>query len=654
LGIALAGARHFSPSSPGNQIRISGPQICARAGTGGETAGGKENAMARKSDDRTGAKTPAPRGRKLRSQFWFDNPENPGMTALYLERYLNFGLTREELTSGKPIIGIAQTGSDLSPCNRHHLQLAERVREGIRDAGGIALEFPCHPIQETGKRPTAALDRNLSYLSLVEVLYGYPLDGVVLTTGCDKTTPAALMAAATVNTPAIVLSGGPMLNGWWKGRRTGSGTIVWEAREQHAAGKIDYQQFLDLVASSAPSIGHCNTMGTASTMNALAEALGMSLPGCAAIPAPYRERAQIAYETGRRIVEMVHQDLKPSDILTREAFENAIVACSAIGGSTNAPIHINAIARHIGVDLAIEDWERIGYDVPLLVNMQPAGAYLGEEYYRAGGLPAVMHELLAAGRLHGDALTVNGRTMGENVRDAVNEDPDVIRPYGMPLKPKAGFKVLKGNLFDSAIMKTSVISDEFRARYLSNPDDPDAFEGRAVVFDGPEDYHRRIEDPALEIDEHSLLFIRGAGPIGYPGSAEVVNMQPPAALIKKGITSLPCIGDGRQSGTSGSPSILNASPEAAAGGGLALLRTGDRVRIDVAKGTADILISPEELAERRAALHRRGGYPYPASQTPWQEIQRSMVEQLSDGMVLAPAVKYQRVAQTKGMPRDSH
>jgi xylonate dehydratase len=590
---------------------------------------------------------------RLRSQLWFDNPDNPGMTALYLERYLNFGLTRAELAAGKPIIGIAQTGSDLSPCNRHHLELAKRVREGIRDAGGIAFEFPMHPIQETGKRPTAALDRNLAYLGLVELLFGYPLDGVVLTTGCDKTTPAAIMAAATVNTPAIVLSGGPMLNGWWKGERAGSGTVVWWARQEHAAGRMDYQEFLDLVASSAPSIGHCNTMGTASTMNALAEALGLSLPGCAAIPAPYRERGQIAYDTGRRAVEIVREDLKPSDILTREAFENAILACSAIGGSTNAPIHINAIARHVGVALSIKDWETIGYDVPLLVNMQPAGKYLGEEYYRAGGLPAVLRELIAAGRFHARALTINGKTIGENVEHAKIKDADVIRPYDKPLKQHAGFKVLSGNLFDSAIMKTSVISDEFRRRYLSNPKDPDAFEGRAVVFDGPEDYHRRIDDPSLQIDATTMLFIRGVGPIGYPGSAEVVNMQPPAALIKQGITSLPCIGDGRQSGTSASPSIVNASPEAAVGGGLALLETGDRVRIDLRKGTADVLISDAELARRRAALEKRGSYRYPPNQTPWQEIQRGMVEQLADGMVLEPAVKYHCVAQ-RSVPRDNH
>ncbi len=590
---------------------------------------------------------------RLRSRLWFHNPHNPGMTALYLERYLNYGLTKEELTSDKPIIAIAQTGSDLSPCNRHHLELADRVRDGIRDAGGIAFEFPVHPIQETGKRPTAALDRNLAYLGLVELLFGYPIDGVVLTTGCDKTTPACLMAAATVNIPAIVLSGGPMLNGWRNGERVGSGTIVWKAREEQAAGRIDYDEFIDIVSASAPSVGHCNTMGTASTMNALAEALGMSLPGCAAIPAPYRERAQIAYETGRRAVEIVNEDLKPSDILTRKAFENAIVACSAIGGSTNAPIHINAIARHVGVTLSMADWEDIGYRVPLLVNMQPAGKYLGEEYYRAGGLPAVMHELARAGRIHADAPTINGKTMGENVANAGAQDSDVILPYGNPLRQTAGFKVLRGNLFDSAIMKTSVISEEFRRRYLANPADPEAFEGRAVVFEGPEDYHHRIDDPSLGIDENTILVIRGVGPIGYPGSAEVVNMQPPAALIKRGVTSLPCIGDGRQSGTSGSPSILNASPEAAAGGGLALLRTGDRIRIDLKAGSADILISAAELAQRRAALEKAGGFKYPPSQTPWQEIQRGMVEQLADGMVLEPAVKYQGVAQ-KFVPRDNH
>ena len=591
---------------------------------------------------------------RLRSRQWFDNPENPGMTALYLERYLNFGLTQRELRSGKPIIGIAQTGSDLSPCNRHHLELAKRVREGIRTAGGVAFEFPVHPIQETGKRPTAALDRNLAYLGLVEILYGYPLDGVVLLTGCDKTTPACLMAAATVNLPAIVLCGGPMLNGWWKGERCGSGMAIWKAREELAAGGINDREFLDIAAASAPSAGHCNTMGTASTMNALAEALGMTLPGCAAIPAPYRERAQMAYETGVRAVEIVNEDLKPSEILTRKAFENAIMACSAIGGSTNAPIHINAIAKHIGVKLAIEDWETVGYHIPLLVNVQPAGKYLGEEYYRAGGLPAVMHELLRADELHGDALTINGKSMADNVRHTTTQDPEIIRPFRQPLKRQAGFKVLSGNLFDSAIMKTSVISEDFRRRYLSDPKNPNAFEGRAVVFEGPEDYHRRIDDPALKIDEGTILFIRGVGAIGYPGSAEVVNMQPPAALIKRGITSLPCIGDGRQSGTSGSPSILNASPEAAVGGGLAMLKSGDRVRIDLNKGTADILISKAELAQRRAKLEKQGGFKYADSQTPWQEIQRGLVDQLADGMVLRPALKYQRVAQNRGLPRDNH
>lgn len=593
-------------------------------------------------------------GVKLRSQIWFDNPDDPHMSAMYIERYMNYGLSRAELQSGKPIIGIAQTGSDLAPCNRHHVQLAQRVREGIRAAGGIAFEFPVHPIQETGKRPTAALDRNLAYLGIVEVLFGYPIDGVVLLTGCDKTTPACIMAAATVNIPAIVLSGGPMLNGWFKGERTGSGTIKWKARELVASGEINDQQYVELVASAAPSIGHCNTMGTASTMNGLAEALGMSLPGCAAIPAPYRERPEISYTTGVRIVEMVHEDLRPSDILTREAFENAIVVNSAIGGSTNAPVHVNAIARHIGVPLSVTDWQKYGHKIPLLVNMQPAGKYLGEEFYRAGGIPAVVAELISAGKIHEGTKTVNGKTMGENCKGKFSWDRDVIRPYKEPLLADAGFIVLHGNLFDSAIMKTSVISKEFRDRYLSDPKSPDAFEGKAVVFDGREDYHARIEDPSLGVDEHTMLFIRGVGPIGYPGAAEVVNMQPPAALLKRGIKSLPCIGDGRQSGTSGSPSILNASPEAAAGGGLAILKNGDRVRIDLRKGEANILISDGEVAERRAALQKSGGYPYPASQTPWQEIQRGMIDQLADGMVLKPAVKYQRVSQTMGIPRDSH
>jgi dihydroxy-acid dehydratase len=600
------------------------------------------------------ATTSATQPRTLRSRAWFDNPHNPDMTALYLERYLNYGLTREELQSGKPIIGIAQTGSDLSPCNRHHLVLADRLREVIREAGGIAIEFPVHPIQETGKRPTAALDRNLAYLGLVEVLYGYPLDGVVLTIGCDKTTPACLMAAATVNLPAIALSVGPMLNGWFKGERTGSGTIVWKARQMMAAGELDYQGFMALVASSAPSTGYCNTMGTATTMNSLAEALGMQLPGSAAIPAPYRERQQIAYLTGKRIVDMVSEDLKPSDILTRDAFLNAIVVNSAIGGSTNAPIHLAAIARHAGVELSLKDWQDHGHKVPLLVNLQPAGEYLGEDYHHAGGVPAVVNILMKQGLIRENALTVNGKTIGDNCRGRETELPQVIRPFDQPLATDAGFVVLSGNLFHSAIMKTSVIGKEFRDRYLSTPGDPDAFEGPAVVFDGPEDYHARIDDPALGIDETTLMFIRGAGPIGYPGSAEVVNMRAPDYLIKRGITSLPCIGDGRQSGTSASPSILNASPEAAAGGGLAILKTGDRVRIDLRKGTADMLISDEELAGRRAALNAAGGYPYPASQTPWQEIQRDLTGQMETGATLELAVDYQRIAQTKGIPRDSH
>ncbi|MER9023493.1 dihydroxy-acid dehydratase family protein [Mesorhizobium sp. M0815] len=593
--------------------------------------------------------------KKFRSQEWFDNPDNPGMTALYLERYLNYGLTRAELMSGKPLIGIAQTGSDLSPCNRHHIELAKRVREGIVSMGGIPFEFPCHPIQETGKRPTAALDRNLAYLSLVEVLYGYPLDGVVLTIGCDKTTPAMLMAAATVNIPAIALSVGPMLNGWHKGKRTGSGTIVWESRQRLSAGEIGYDEFMDIVASSAPSTGYCNTMGTATTMNSLAEALGMQLPGSAAIPAPYRERGQIAYETGKRIVDMVHEDLKPSDIMTRKAFENAIVVNSAIGGSTNAPIHLNAIARHLGVPLDNNDWQKVGLNIPLIVNLQPTGEYLGEDYHHAGGVPAVIAELMKGGMLpYPEAMTANGKTIGDNCSGAVNENLDVIRTVAEPLKANAGFINLKGNLFDSAIMKTSGISPEFRERYLSNPKDPEAFEGNAMVFDGPEDYHARIDDPAQGIDEYTILFMRGAGPIGYPGGAEVVNMQPPAYLIKKGIHALACIGDGRQSGTSGSPSILNASPEAAIGGGLALLKTGDRVRIDLRKGTADILVSDDEITRRRAELQNNGGYHYPKHQTPWQEIQRGMVDQFSEGMVLKPAVKYQDVAHTSGVPRDNH
>ncbi|MGL4811066.1 MAG: IlvD/Edd family dehydratase [Beijerinckiaceae bacterium] len=597
---------------------------------------------------------------QLRSKAWFDNPANIDMTALYIERTMNFGLSREELQSGRPIIGIAQTGSDIAPCNRHHIELAARVRDGIREMGGVPFEFPIHPIQETCKRPTASLDRNLQYLSLLEILYGYPIDGIVLTTGCDKTTPAQLMAAATMNIPAIALSGGPMLNGDFRGERTGSGTIVWKAREMMAAGKLDYTGFVSLVASSAPSAGHCNTMGTASTMNSLTEALGMSLPGCAAIPAPYRDRYEMAYLTGKRIVEMVWEDLKPSDILTRDAFANAIAVNSAIGGSTNAPVHLNAIARHIGVELNNDDWEKIGYDIPLLVNLQPAGEYLGEDYYRAGGVPAVVGELIRAGKINDRAVTANGRTLYENCKDAEVINPKVIFPYKKPMKKQAGFLNLKGNLFDSAIMKTSVITDEFRQRYLENPKDPMAFEGKAIVFDGPEDYHHRIDDPALKIDAHTLLFMRGTGPVGYPGAAEVVNMRAPDYLIKKGVTSLPCIGDGRQSGTSGSPSILNASPEAATGGGLALLKSGDRVRIDLKKRTANILIDDAELAKRKAEFAKKG-YDYPASQTPWQEIQRGMIDELSNGMVLKPAVKYQRIAQKpgakgapRGVPRDNH
>ncbi len=592
--------------------------------------------------------------KKLRSREWFDNPDNPDMTALYLERYLNYGLTREELQSGKPIIGIAQTGSDLSPCNRHHLELAKRVREGIREAGGIVMEFPVHPIQETGKRPTAALDRNLAYMGLVELLYGYPLDGVVLTIGCDKTTPACLMAAATVNIPAIALSVGPMLNGWHDGERTGSGTIVWKAREMMARGELDYNGFMELVASSAPSVGYCNTMGTATTMNSLAEALGMQLPGSASIPAPYRERAQMAYNTGKRIVEMVAEDLRPSQIMTKEAFHNAIVVNSAIGGSTNAPIHLTAISRHMGVEVPLQDWQTVGHKVPLLVNLQPAGEYLGEDYHHAGGVPAVVNILMEQGLIKEGALTVNGKTMGENCKGKKVKLAEVIWPFDKPMKKDAGFIVLSGNLFDNAIMKTSVISKEFRDRYLSNPKDPEAFEGKAFVFDGPEDYHKRLDDPASNIDENTMLFMRGVGPIGYPGAAEVVNMHPPAALLKRGINALPCIGDGRQSGTSGSPSILNASPEAAAGGGLALLRTGDKVRIDLRKGTANMLISDEELAKRRKELEAAGGFAYPASQTPWQEMQRGVVGQMGTGMVLENAVKYQDIDRTKGVPRDNH
>ena len=588
---------------------------------------------------------------KLRSQLWFNNPENREMTSLYLERYLNYGLTRDELQSGKPIIGIAQTGSDLSPCNRHHIELSKRVRDGVISAGGTVMEIPVHPIQETGKRPTAMLDRNLAYLSLVESLFGYPIDGVVLNIGCDKTTPALLMAAATVNIPAIALSVGPMLNGFFRGERTGSGTIVWKARELLAAGEIDDDGFMELVASSAPSTGYCNTMGTATTMNSLAEALGMQLPGSAAIPAPYRERGQIAYETGKQIVENVWTDMRPSQIMTREAFENAIVVNSAIGGSTNAPIHLNGVARHIGVELDNDDWQKLGYEVPLMVNLQPAGEYLGEDYHRAGGVPAVIGELLQAGLLpHPDAVTVNGKTMAENCGHRRSENTDVIKTVAAPMLQNAGFLNLKGNLFDSAIMKTSVITDEFRQRYLENPDDPMAFEGRAIVFDGPEDFHHNIDDPALNIDEHCVLIMRGAGPIGYPGGAEVVNMRAPSYLLKRDIHALPCIGDGRQSGTSGSPSILNASPEAADGGGLALVQTGDRLRIDLKKGTADMLVEQADLDARRAKQPKT---PAPDSQSPWQQIFREKVRPFSEGMTLDGAHEFQDIAR-KHVPRDNH
>ena len=584
----------------------------------------------------------------LRSQSWFNDPHNPGMTALYIERYMNYGITRGELQSGQPIIGIAQTGSDLSPCNKIHVELAERLKAGIRESGGIPFVFPVHPIQETGRRPTAALDRNLAYLGLVEILHGYPIDGVILTTGCDKTTPACIMAAATADLPAIVLSGGPMLDGHWDGQLVGSGTIVWEARRQLAAGEIDYENFIEMVAASAPSLGHCNTMGTALSMNSLAEALGMSLPGCASIPAPYRERGQMAYETGKRIVSMVWENLKPSDILTMSAFRNAIAVNSAIGGSTNCPIHITAIARHIGVDLDIEEWQSHGHNIPLLVNCQPAGEYLGEGYHLAGGVPAVCSELMRAGKLIGDALTVTGNTISENYRDAKVQDHKIIRPYEIPMMDQAGFVVVGGNLFDAALMKTSVISDEFRAKYLSEPGNENTFEGRAIVFDGPEDYHDRINDPSLQIDDNCLMFIRGCGPLGYPGSAEVVNMLPPDALVQAGTAELPCIGDGRQSGTSASPSILNASPESAAGGGLAILQTGDRVRIDLNVRKVDVLLSEDVLKARWDAYEP----PELEHQTPWQEIYRGMVGQLSTGGCLELATNYHNVA--ANMPRHSH
>ncbi len=586
--------------------------------------------------------------KRFRSQEWFDNPNNPGMTALYVERYQNQTYTRDELQADRPIIGIAQTGSDLAPCNKIHVFLMDRIKAGIREAGGVPMEFPVHPIQETGKRPTAALDRNLQYLSLVEVLHGYPIDGVVLTTGCDKTTPAMLMGAATVDIPAIALNGGPMLDGWWKGKRAGSGMIVWESRRLLAEGKIDYEEFMSRVCSSAPSLGHCNTMGTASTMNAMAEALGMSLTGNSAIPAPFRERMGMAFETGKRIVQMVLEDLKPSDIMTRDAFENAIVVNAAIGGSTNAPPHLQAIARHIGVDLDVRDWETIGYDVPLMVNMQPAGEYLGESFFRAGGVPAVMGELVKAGRIHTGVMTATGKTMGDNLEGCQSEDLDVVKSYDAPMRKNAGFKVLSGNLFDSALMKTSVISDDFRARFLSQPGNEGVFEARAVVFEGPEDYHDRINDPALEIDERTILFIRGVGCVGYPGSAEVVNMQPPDAIIRQGIQHLPTVGDGRQSGTSESPSILNASPESVVGGGLAHLRTGDPVRLDFNSSTLNALVDEAEWQARIDAWTP----PELHHQTPWQEIYRTHVGQLSDGGCLELATAYKKIG--RDLPRDNH
>jgi len=588
--------------------------------------------------------------RRLRSQDWFDNPDHIDMTALYLERFMNYGITPEELRSGKPIIGIAQSGSDLVPCNRVHLELARRVRDGIRDAGGIPMEFPTHPLAETCKRPTAALDRNLAYLGLVEILYGYPLDGVVLTTGCDKTTPAALMAAATVDIPAIVLSGGPMLDGWHDGELAGSGTVIWRARRKLAAGQMDEETFVQAALEAAPSVGHCNTMGTASTMNALAEALGMSLTGCAAIPAAYRERGQMAYRTGLRAVELVRADIKPSDILTRAAFLNAIRVNTALGGSTNAQPHLMAMARHAGVDLTLDDWQQEGYDLPLLANVQPAGAYLSERFHRAGGVPAIMWELLQHGKLDGACPTVTGQCMADNLQGRASRDREVIRPYTTPLKERAGFLVLKGNLFDFAIMKTSVISPEFRQRYLSHPGQEGIFECRAIVFDGSEDYHRRINDPSLHIDENCLLVIRGAGPIGWPGSAEVVNMQPPDALLRRGIESLPTLGDGRQSGTADSPSILNASPESAAGGGLAWLRTGDMVRIDLNQGRCDALVDAAEITRRQ---REEPAPAVPASATPWQMLYRRSVGTLAEGAVMEEALQFQRVA-AQGVPRHNH
>ena len=587
---------------------------------------------------------------KLRSQNWFNNPDNPSMTALYIERYLNYGLTRKELQSGKPIIGIAQSGSDLSPCNRHFLELSERIRAGIRDAGGIPMEFPTHPIQESGKRPTAALDRNLAYLSLVEVLYGYPLDGVVLTTGCDKTTPASLMAAATVNIPAIVLSGGPMLDGNYKGKKVGSGTIVWEGRRMFARGEINYEEFMEMVSASAPSVGHCNTMGTATSMNSLAEALGMSLTGCAAIPAPYRERAQMAYDTGLRSVQLVEKDIKPSDIMTREAFQNAIVTASAIGASTNAPPHIIAIAKHLNINLTLDDWEKWGEEIPLLVNLQPAGDHLGEGFFQAGGVPVVMKELSKQNKINNDVMTVTGKTVADNLANIKKTENEIIKNYEAPMKDKAGFLVLRSNFFDTAIMKMSVVSEEFKKRYLSDNEHPMQFTARAIVFDGPEHYHNEINNPKLNIDENCILIIRGCGPIGYPGSAEVVNMQPPDHLLKKGISTLPCLGDGRQSGTSESASILNVSPEAAAGGKIAIIKNNDLVKVDLIEKRVDVMIDQSTIDERMQKIQ----FKFPANQTPWQEIARNYVGQLSDGACLNTKEEYFDVSKTKGVPRDSH
>ncbi|MDC0163468.1 dihydroxy-acid dehydratase family protein [Candidatus Pelagibacter sp.] len=588
--------------------------------------------------------------KNLRSAQWFNNPKDPEMTAIYLERYLNYGLTRKELQSGNPIIGIAQSGSDLSPCNRHFLSLSKRIKDGIRRAGGIPMEFPTHPIQETGKRPTAMLDRNLSYLSLVEVLYGYPIDGVVLTTGCDKTTPAALMAAATVNIPAIVLSGGPMLDGNYKGKLAGSGTIIWEARKLLGKGKINYEEFMDMVSAAAPSIGHCNTMGTASSMNSVAEALGMSLPGCAVIPAPYREREQVSFDTGKRIVGMVHEDLRPSKIMTRKAFENAVIVASAIGGSSNCTTHLIAIAKHMGVKFDLSNWQKLGHEIPLLANCQPAGEYLMESFYRAGGIPAIMKELMKNKKIHTNIITVSGKTVGENLKRRIEINRKVIKSFKDNLSENAGFLVMKGNFFSSAIMKTSVISPEFRERYLSDPNHPNVFKGKAVVFEGPEDYHKRINSKKLKIDENSILIIRGCGPVGYPGAAEVVNMQPPDRLLKKGINALPTLGDGRQSGTSESPSILHVSPESAVGGDLAIVKTGDKMRIDLSKRRVDLLISKIEFNKRR----KRKKIPKLDNQTPWQEISRLNVGQLEDGACIRSRGIYMDIAKKKGIPRNNH